>query len=375
MVLQRNSSQTRAPNSSRKCWPTPPIKLLGVQRLITTPYHPQSNNSLEERAHHTLSALLTLLREEHGVDQADWPELLPLALFTMRTTVHRMTGYSPMRLVFGYQAALPEMLHTAPAMSQHVREGRVDMAQHIAVDGDGVVLNDAQRRQRLVQAKQLAQFRAADVQRVWQRLFDVAVVEERRRLGDPRLDGADDVARGPLAHIKEGDYVRVFDADVLMRDQHALNPKLEARRWSPPYRVFQVLRGAALILTLATDPLKNRNESGLRVKRIELPDELREQYDRLFAQTQLDKARMRRERRQLLEKCGWHYKDDESDDNGVLAEEILCTRGQRRNREARVRWNNGTVTWANYEAVRQLAPEVCTRYRATERRRKTGEEE
>lgn len=334
---------------------------MGTQRLITTPYHPHANG-LEERPHRTLNALLALLTQERSVEGADWRHLLPLALFTMRTTVHRMTGHTPMQLVFGCEAALPELLYHAPLLTQHLRNNVVRMASSQAdVNADGALVPEAQRRQRFEQADQVANFRTQEVQQVWQRLFDKAVVQEGVRLS--RLDPK----RSPLAGVEVGDYVRVFDADVMQRDEHTLSPKLEARRWSTPYRVFQVVRGAAVILTLATDPLKHRVETGLRVKRIELPAELKEQYDALFAATQADRARLRRERRHVLEECGWHYNEDVPEEELVYVVEVLRVRGRQGAEEVLVHWSNDHRTWVTMDNVRQLAPEALTRFRQASR--------
>lgn len=337
-------------------------RVMGVERLLTTPYHPQANG-IDERPHHTLVALLALLQEDGVVEGADWRHLLPLALFTMRTTVHRMTKQTPMKLVFGVEAALPEALYYAPSVRQHMRDGVIRMEPSRAnVDADGVVRTEQQRKRRFEEAARLANYRTQEVQRLWQRLFDKAVVEESVRQAQISPE------QSPLAGIAVGDYVRVFDADVLQRDEHTVSPKLEALRWSAPYRVFQKVRGAAVVLTLATDPLKHRVETGLRVKRIELPEELKRQYDALFEATQADRTRARQRRRQVLEECGWHYDEEAPEEEFVYVEEVLRVRGRQGAEEVLVRWSNEQVRWATMDNVRQLAPEALHRYRQAQQR-------
>jgi hypothetical protein len=231
------------------------------------------------------------------------------------------------------------------------------------INADNVVLTEAQRKRHFEQAEYVAIYRTLEVQRLWQRMFDQAVATEKVRLAQLNE------RQSPLAGVRVGDYVRVFDADVMQRDEHTLSPKLEARRWSAPYRVLQIVRGAAVILTLATDPLRHRVESGLRVKRIELPEQLRNEYDSLFAATQVDRARLRQERRRALEECGWNYSEDAPDEDLVYVLEVLQVRGRRGAEEVLVHWSNDHRTWATMDNVRQLAPEALSRYRQQQRRR------
>lgn len=69
---------------------------LGIKHSQTPAYNPKSNPV--ERQHRTLGAALTALSEGN---QRKWEEVLPHALFAMRTARCRMTGVPPYRILFG----------------------------------------------------------------------------------------------------------------------------------------------------------------------------------------------------------------------------------------------------------------------------------
>lgn len=85
-------------------------KLLQIDKLNTTPYHPQSNGGLE-RSHQTLAAYL-----RHYVDKHldDWDEYVPYAMFVYNTTVHTTTKHQPYELIYGFSASIPHTLSRTP---------------------------------------------------------------------------------------------------------------------------------------------------------------------------------------------------------------------------------------------------------------------
>ncbi|KAM0735324.1 Transposon Ty3-I Gag-Pol polyprotein [Formica fusca] len=85
-------------------------KLLKIEKIQTTAYHPESNGALE-RSHRTLAEYL---RHYINADQTDWDEWIPYAMFTYNTTPHTATGFTPFELVYGHQAILPTALTTPP---------------------------------------------------------------------------------------------------------------------------------------------------------------------------------------------------------------------------------------------------------------------
>ena len=82
-------------------------KLLGIQRMKTTAYHPQTNGTVE-RMHSTLEGMLTKAHTQ-GMD---WAFQIPFALFALRQMPHRDTLLSPFELVFGHNVRTPlELLY------------------------------------------------------------------------------------------------------------------------------------------------------------------------------------------------------------------------------------------------------------------------
>ncbi len=76
--------------------------MLGIERLHTTAYHPQTNGVLE-RLHATLEAMLAKAHAE-GMD---WVRQLPFVLFALRQAPNRTTGFSPYELVYGQHVRTP----------------------------------------------------------------------------------------------------------------------------------------------------------------------------------------------------------------------------------------------------------------------------
>ena len=81
----------------------------------TTPYHPQSNGMVE-RMHAMLKSSISALA---GGRTNRWDDVLPQALFAIRSRKHAVTGYSPFFLLYGVTPRLPADLdpplgHLAP---------------------------------------------------------------------------------------------------------------------------------------------------------------------------------------------------------------------------------------------------------------------
>ena len=76
---------------------------LGIVRTTTTAYHPQGNGMCE-RANRSLKQALTCLLLEHGTG---WFKALPLALWSIRSAIHRVTGYTPFQVLFARHMRSP----------------------------------------------------------------------------------------------------------------------------------------------------------------------------------------------------------------------------------------------------------------------------
>ena len=78
-------------------------KILGIQRLQTMPYHPQTNR-LVERSHQMIMHMIGKLGEDK---KADWPSHLAEIVHAYNATQSAVTGYSPHYLMFGRWPRLP----------------------------------------------------------------------------------------------------------------------------------------------------------------------------------------------------------------------------------------------------------------------------
>ena len=77
--------------------------LLGIEKIWTTPYHPQSNGSAK-RVHQTLQRMIGKLDLEKC---QKWPVHLGSVLIAYNATQSLVTGYSPYYLMFGWRPWLP----------------------------------------------------------------------------------------------------------------------------------------------------------------------------------------------------------------------------------------------------------------------------
>ena len=75
---------------------------LGIAKITTSTYHPQSNGCLE-RLHGTLTPMIRKAAEE----KLAWPEQIKYALFALRSMPARDTGFSPYEIVFGRKFPSP----------------------------------------------------------------------------------------------------------------------------------------------------------------------------------------------------------------------------------------------------------------------------
>ncbi|XP_045492481.1 uncharacterized protein LOC123691931 [Colias croceus] len=79
------------------------MKLLGINKLRTTPYHPQSNGAVE-RWHRSLKAALTARLCNIS---SSWVTELPTVLLGLRTAVRSDTGISAAEITYGTTLRLP----------------------------------------------------------------------------------------------------------------------------------------------------------------------------------------------------------------------------------------------------------------------------
>ena len=78
-------------------------RVLEIDKVRTSPYHP-SGNSMLERFHRTLNSMIGKVVSE---SQRDWDVWLPTVMSAYRASTHSATGYGPNFLVFGRENGMP----------------------------------------------------------------------------------------------------------------------------------------------------------------------------------------------------------------------------------------------------------------------------
>jgi len=104
-------------------------KLLKIDKIQTTAYHPESNGALE-RSHRTLAEYL---RHYINKDQTDWDEWVPYAMFAYNTTPHTATGYTPFELTYEHQAKLPTALTKPPKPTYNYDDYAQELKERLRV--------------------------------------------------------------------------------------------------------------------------------------------------------------------------------------------------------------------------------------------------
>lgn len=124
-------------------------KLLGIKRLRTTPYHPQTDG-LTERFNQTLKQMLRKFASEKN---SDWDQWLPYLLFAYREVPQTSTGFSPFELLYGREVRGPLTL------LKEKWEGK-----HDDIHSTNVVDYVIQMREKLETMSDLAQKHMAEAQ-------------------------------------------------------------------------------------------------------------------------------------------------------------------------------------------------------------------
>ena len=90
-------------------------ELLGVDKLNTTAYHPQTNG-LTERFNRTLTDMLAKKVEQNG---KDWDSHLPIVLFAYRASIQVSVRESQFYLLYGRDPGLPTALDMGGSSGQN----------------------------------------------------------------------------------------------------------------------------------------------------------------------------------------------------------------------------------------------------------------
>lgn len=81
-------------------------KILKINKLMSSPYHPQTNGGLE-RTHRVIKEML-----RHTVDRntQNWCEHIPFVTFSFNSAVHESTNFQPYELLYGNPVEIPSPL-------------------------------------------------------------------------------------------------------------------------------------------------------------------------------------------------------------------------------------------------------------------------
>ena len=95
------------------------MRSLGIQRLLTSPYHPEGN-SINERSHRTMNNMLRA-RLLEGTSSKTWVEKVPGIMLALNAMVHEPHGFSASMIATGREPTLPPAGHPTrcPCFSLH----------------------------------------------------------------------------------------------------------------------------------------------------------------------------------------------------------------------------------------------------------------
>ena len=103
-------------------------RLFRVDKIRTSPWHPQSDGQVE-RLNRTIGRML---RQLTGECQRDWDQHLPMIGMAYRSSVHSSTGYTPNYLMLGRECSPPlEVQHPPPDFSMST-QGWSDYVDRLA---------------------------------------------------------------------------------------------------------------------------------------------------------------------------------------------------------------------------------------------------
>ena len=100
---------------------------LGVQRLLTSPYHPEGN-SINGRSHQTINNMLRA-RLLDGASSRAWVEKIPGIMLALNAMVHEPHGFSASMIATGREPTLPPDLENDACASPSLN----DLASYVEV--------------------------------------------------------------------------------------------------------------------------------------------------------------------------------------------------------------------------------------------------
>ena len=145
-------------------------QLLGISRIRTSPYHPQTDR-LVERFNGTLKAMMKKFTYKN---KKDWDEYLPYLLFAYREAPEESTGFSPFELLYGRQV-----------------RGPLDVLREVWTEEESEKTTEithlVQMRKRLEKMSSLVRANSARAQKRQKKSYDAKVKEQLLEIGDEVL--------------------------------------------------------------------------------------------------------------------------------------------------------------------------------------------
>ena len=83
---------------------------LGIQRLLTSPYHPEGN-SINERSHRNINNMLRA-RLLDGTSSRTWVDKIPIIMLALNAMAHEPHGFSASMIATGREPTLPPDLES-----------------------------------------------------------------------------------------------------------------------------------------------------------------------------------------------------------------------------------------------------------------------
>ena len=102
-------------------------KLLGIKRVHSTSFQPQSNGS-NERSH---KGLIEYLRSYVDADLSNWDQWVKYAVFVHNMMPHSATSYMPFQLLFGRLPNLPGVLQRPPPSTIYAYDSCKGTGSHV----------------------------------------------------------------------------------------------------------------------------------------------------------------------------------------------------------------------------------------------------
>lgn len=138
-------------------------KLLGVKKVSTTPYQPQTNVLLERRH----KVLAEYLRHYANSDQTDWDEWLPLARACLNILPKTSSNYSPFELMFGRSFEMARTLMQPPTLhyteEDYIQELKTRMRTTWQLARNNILKKKIKRVDKANETKNFPKFKVGDL--------------------------------------------------------------------------------------------------------------------------------------------------------------------------------------------------------------------